>query len=240
MAGGADAGEGGTRGPRAFQRRLPNALTIGRVVMTVAFVAVLSLYRFPDANAWTLPVALVLFVVAAATDALDGYLARRWRVVSVFGRIVDPLADKVLILGAFILLAGPGFSTTDAYGGAAASGVAPWMVVLLLARELLVTTMRAVLEGRGIDFSAAWSGKIKMIVQSIAVPLILLLLLVAARYAAPAEASGEGRSLIATTCFKWNEAIAWGVTLVTAWSAWPYIRRGAAGLKGDSEGQPRG
>lgn len=234
MAGGEVASDGGERGPTTFRRRLPNALTVARVAVTIAFVAVLSVYRFPDVNLWALPVGLLLFIVGAATDALDGYLARRWRVVSVFGRIVDPLADKVLIVGAFILLAGPGFSTTDAYAPVAASGVAPWMVVVILARELLVTTMRGVLEGRGIDFSAAWSGKFKMIAQSMAIPAIMVILMVGARAAGPVESSEQGRSLIATTCFKWNEAIAWGVTLVTAWSAWPYIRRGVGGLRGEN------
>ena len=175
-------GAGATRAPaRAheptpFQRSLPNALTMSRVVMTVAFVAVLSVYRFPDVNAWALPTALVLFVVAALTDAADGYLARKWNAISVFGRIVDPLADKVLVLGAFIMLAGPGFMAAN-FG--MISGVATWMVVVILSRELLVTTMRGALEGRGIDFSAVWSGKLKMIAQSIGVPLIIMLAIAA-------------------------------------------------------------
>ena len=231
-------GGGGGRGPTAFQRRLPNALTVGRVALTVAFVAVMSLYRFPDVNAWALPFGLVLFVVAAATDAMDGYLARRWDVVSVFGRIVDPLADKVLVLGAFILLAGPGFWFAGA--GRQVSGVASWMVVVVLARELLVTTMRAVLEGRGIDFSAAWSGKIKMIAQSIGIPVILLFLVVSERNLAPASGSDDDAGLFSSACFKANEAIAWGMTILTAWSAWPYITRGIAGLKRASEEDSRG
>jgi len=149
--------------------------------MTAAFVAVLSIYRFPDTNAWALPVALVLFVVAALTDALDGYLARKWQVVSVFGRIMDPFADKVLILGAFVMLAGPQFFATDELLWTQVAGVTPWMVVVILGRELLVTTIRAVLESQGVDFSAKWSGKVKMIVQSVGIPVIMLIVIGADR-----------------------------------------------------------
>ena len=165
----------------AWQRHLPNALTLARLAMTVAFVAVLSIYRFPDTNPWALPTALVLFIIAALTDAADGWLARRWNVVSVFGRIMDPFADKILILGAFVMLAGPQFLSSDEFVHAQMSGVATWMVVIILSRELLVTTIRAVLESRGVDFSAALSGKLKMIVQSIGVPVILLLVILADR-----------------------------------------------------------
>ncbi len=239
--------------PTPFQRRLPNALTIGRVVMTVAFVAVLSVYRFPDHNAWALPTALVLFVVAALTDAADGYLARRWNAITVFGRIVDPLADKVLILGAFIMLAGPGFwvDREFAYGGhwvAQTTGIAPWMAVVILGREFLVTTIRAVFEGRGVDFSAALSGKLKMILQAVGAPAIMLGVLAAAgafgeveamRDAILAAQDGDGSlntvELWTSSAMWWERyfrisvgvcaAIAWCVTLVTAASAIPYVTR---------------
>jgi CDP-diacylglycerol--glycerol-3-phosphate 3-phosphatidyltransferase len=163
----------------AWQRNLPNVLTLARLAMTIAFVAILSIYRFPDTNSWALPTALILFIVAALTDALDGYLARRWNAVSVFGRIMDPFADKILILGAFVMLAGPSFLSSDDWTYAHTSGVLPWMVVVILGRELLVTTIRAVMESRGINFSAARSGKLKMIAQSVGVPAILLLVIAA-------------------------------------------------------------
>jgi CDP-diacylglycerol--glycerol-3-phosphate 3-phosphatidyltransferase len=189
-----------------------------RLVLTVAFVALLSVYRFPDQHAWALPVALVVFIVAALTDAADGYFARRWEVVSVFGRIMDPFADKILILGAFIMLAGPAFIHPKL--GFQVSGVASWMVVVILGRELLVTTIRAVLEGRGIDFSAAWSGKIKMILQAAGVPAILLILCF---HPFP-------------RCEVLMRAIAWLVTLVTAFSAIPYITRAVSALKAGPDG----
>src|ERR1043165_8884477 len=127
------------------RRNIPNILTMSRVVLAIGFFAVLSFWSYeksplasgksPD---WTLIGAALLFVIAAATDALDGNLARKWDVVSVFGRIMDPFADKLLVIGAFVYLAGPGFGN----GQVQLSRVDPWMVVLILARELLVTSIR--------------------------------------------------------------------------------------------------
>jgi len=187
---------------------IPNALTLARVAMTVAFVALLSAYRLAESSDWIPLLAAILFAFAAATDALDGYLARRWRVVSVFGRIMDPLADKVLVLGAFVLLAGPAF----AQEGRQVSGVLPWMAVVILARELLVTSLRSVLEARGVDFSAKAAGKWKMILQSLAVPAILLLVALA-----DPEALAVGWA-------RWTvDLLVWITVAATAISAWPYV-----------------
>lgn len=128
---------------------------------------------------------MALFIIAAVTDALDGYLARKWNATSQFGRVMDPFADKILVVGAFIILAGPAFlwstplSPDSPHVTYLASGVPPWIAIIILARELLITSLRAVLESQGRDFSASSTGKLKMVAQSIAVPLILLLLGVA-------------------------------------------------------------
>lgn len=224
---------------------IPNLLTCLRLVLAAGFFALLSGYQFPEGPEWLLRAAAGLFVVAAATDALDGYLARKWNAVSAFGRIMDPFADKVLVLGAFVMLAGPGFTLVEGWGGIGVpgrspellstqiSGVAPWMAIVILARELLVTTIRAVLESRGIDFSASGSGKAKMVVQSVGVPAILLL------------CSGiEATSMHFMTTVLIDElrpgqypqaqlarVIAWLVTIVTAWSAVPYVTRAATALR---------
>ncbi|MFN0133509.1 MAG: CDP-alcohol phosphatidyltransferase family protein [Phycisphaerales bacterium] len=163
-----------------LRRAIPNALTLARVVLAAAMFGILSLWsitRSPitqpsPALDWVLLLAAFLFILAAITDALDGHLARRWRVISVFGRIMDPFADKLLVIGSFILLAGPGFHLPEGQ----ASGVLPWMAAVVLARELLVTSIRGVLESRGVDFSATASGKLKMILQSMAIPVVLVLL----------------------------------------------------------------
>ena len=111
---------------------------------------------------------MAIFAFAAVSDIVDGHLARRWGVVSAFGRIMDPLVDKILVLGGFIYLASPLFEPlpTNSMIG---SGILPWMVVVMLLRELLVTGIRSYAESRGIPFPADWSGKIKMFAQSFCV-----------------------------------------------------------------------
>lgn len=166
-----------------MQRKdIPNALTLARLALATAFFVVLNFFRFADqapAGPWLLMVATVLFIMAAITDALDGYLARKWHVESVFGRIVDPFADKILVLGAVIYLASPRFldhaAVEQGLIRTMVSGVYPWMVVVVLARELLVTSIRGVAERQGIDFSAKKLGKWKMILQSVVVPVVLVI-----------------------------------------------------------------
>lgn len=163
----------------AVRRSLPNALTMLRLVLAAAFFATLNVYRYPDHNTVWANVAIVLFVLAAITDAYDGYFARKWHVESVFGRIMDPFCDKVLVLGAFIYLAGPRFIVREWVEEGSfftmATGVYPWMVVVVLARELLVTGFRGEAESMGISFASNWFGKAKMILQSICIPLVILL-----------------------------------------------------------------
>ena len=154
------------------RRALPNAITLGRLVLAVAFFIMLArLDRTADADEvafkgfW----AGICFAVAAATDLLDGYLARRWNVVTTFGRLMDPLVDKVLVLGGFVFLASAGFSGPAAEG-TVGSGVTALMVVLILVREFLVTGIRSYAESQGMAFGADLGGKIKMVVQSFCVP----------------------------------------------------------------------
>lgn len=198
--------------PRLGRESIPNLLTMGRLGLTVGVIALLSLYQHPAGARWVLPTAAGLFIIAALTDALDGYLARKWSVVSDFGRVMDPFADKALVLGSFIVLAGPGFA--DALGRPVA-GVEPWMVVVLMARELLVTSIRGVMESAGVSFGANWEGKAKMILQSIAVPLILLLL-----WIGPTDTLRlpEPNIRIAIT------GIVWLTVIVTVASGAPYVR----------------
>src|SRR5206468_3179704 len=98
------------------------------------------------------------------SDIIDGYLARLQNQVTSFGRVLDPFVDKVLVGGAFILLSGPNFINTN---GVHVSGVEPWMVVLIIGRELLVTSLRGVSESQGRQYAASLHGKIKMVVQCV-------------------------------------------------------------------------
>lgn len=168
--------------------------------------------------------AVVLFVLAAVTDALDGYLARRWEAVSVFGRVMDPFADKLLVLGTVVMLATPAFEIAQ---DTMAAGFTGWMAVIILGRELLVTSIRGVFEARGIDFSASLSGKSKMMTQSVAIPGCLL---VAGLYGSQRpDWAGWAVTLAA-----------WGTTLVTAASAVPYITRAVrAGRPDQPPDQPQ-
>lgn len=189
-----------------WKPHIPNALSVARLILAAILFLILDLWD--GTGSGILWIAIVLFVVAALTDTFDGILARRWKVISRFGRVVDPLADKVLILGSFIALAGPSFSD----GSVQLSGVAPWMAIVLLARELLVTSLRGLAEGAGVDFSAMASGKAKMVLQSVAVPIILLTIAIA-----DDPAAGTPRWIIVLTV--------WATLLVTVWSALPYITK---------------
>ncbi|MFN3168921.1 MAG: CDP-alcohol phosphatidyltransferase family protein [Phycisphaeraceae bacterium] len=165
------------------KKHIPNLLTMLRLVLAAAFFTLLAFYQYGSDESWMLLPAIGLFIAAAATDALDGYYARLWQVESKFGRIMDPFCDKVLVLGALMFLAGPNFAyeSFKSVDGTAvvkmiqASGVYPWMVVVILARELLVTGIRGELEGSGHKFGANVWGKLKMVLQSVVVPAVLLI-----------------------------------------------------------------
>jgi len=202
---------------RGLKRRVPNALTLVRVALAAVFFALLGMFQVRSPEDGLLIAAVAVFVVAAVTDAVDGFLARRWNAISVFGRVMDPFADKILILGAFVMLAGATFARYTVNGEpVSTTGVQTWMVVVILARELLVTSLRGMVESKGISFAAIGAGKIKMIAQSVAVPVILVCVV--------AQTNGEpdvarGARLVAVIG-------AWAVTVVTAWSAVPYVLRG--------------
>ena len=149
--------------PQLFDRKslnLPNLITVSR------FVLAMILFVLIDMDGWW-RTAAGLFVLAAFTDFLDGYLARKYGQITVLGRILDPFVDKLIICGAFIFLQGK-------TSGELTSGVTGWMTFVIVAREMFITSLRAVLEQYGRDFSAKWSGKLKMFLQCVAVPLCLL------------------------------------------------------------------
>ncbi|MAT71051.1 MAG: CDP-diacylglycerol--glycerol-3-phosphate 3-phosphatidyltransferase [Planctomycetaceae bacterium] len=132
---------------------VPNQVTVARIVLSLVLFALLSLQQY-------LP-ALAVFVLAAGTDWVDGYWARKYGQITKLGRVLDPFADKLIICGTFTYLA----AAPRLADGSAASGVAAWMAVVILARELMVTALRAFVEGEGGDFSAKWAGKWKMVLQ---------------------------------------------------------------------------
>lgn len=137
---------------------VPNALTVARLVAVPVFVVLLAADGGDEgALRWW---AVAVFMVAAATDYLDGYLARRWGVVSAFGKLADPIADKALVLGALAMLV-------------AIDSVPWWPVVIIAVRELWVTVGRLVVAGNTV-ISASRGGKAKTTLQLLAIWLYLL------------------------------------------------------------------
>jgi CDP-diacylglycerol--glycerol-3-phosphate 3-phosphatidyltransferase len=132
------------RQPPVFN--LPNQLTAAR------FVLGLVLFALVEMESWVS--CIVVFALAALTDWLDGYLARKQGLVSTLGRNLDPLVDKVVICGAYIFL----LRKVD-------SGLSAWMVTLVVGRELIITGLRSFMENLGANFGAEWLGKIKMVLQ---------------------------------------------------------------------------
>lgn len=132
---------------------LPNKLTVGRMVSVPIFIVVL-MYGYYYAAA-------IIFLLASFTDMLDGQIARKYNLVTNFGKIMDPLADKLLVMAALVCLVELG-------------DVPAWMVIVILAREFTVTGLRTVAASQGIVIAAGMSGKIKTVTQMAAVTLILL------------------------------------------------------------------
>ena len=155
-------------------RFIPNILTFGRLVLTIVFL-VMILYSPHVANkAVFLDVAFVLFVVAGLTDIVDGIAARRFNVTSKFGRMIDPLADKVLVCGSFICFAIIGEPKLFSLGPSPLTAI-QWSVAgILIAREAYVTVLRHVAEARGVSFAATISGKVKMFLQSFAIGTVII------------------------------------------------------------------
>ena len=176
---------------------VPNALTALRFVLAIV-VFVLIAYQAYLA-------ALICFVIAAGTDWIDGKWARHYGQVTKVGRIFDPFVDKIIICGAFIALVG----VVD-------SGIAAWMAIVVVGRELLVTSLRGMIEGSGGDFSARFLGKWKMVLQCVAVSLVLFCLM-----RKPAE------SWLLIT----RSVCVWLSVLLTIYSGIDYIRIAASALQ---------
>lgn len=147
---------------------LPNKITISRIFLIPFFILILTLPL--DWGAWdigstTLPithfVAALLFLVASLTDWLDGYIARKHNLITNMGKFLDPLADKLLVSAAFILLV--------------ELGLAPaWIVIVIISREFAVTGLRLVASGEGIVLAASNMGKLKTVSQILAIALLML------------------------------------------------------------------
>jgi CDP-diacylglycerol--glycerol-3-phosphate 3-phosphatidyltransferase len=149
---------------------LPNRLTVARIGMTAFFVAAMLLPRdgmimsyFPYGKTF----ALVIFIVAALTDWLDGWLARKYKIETSFGALLDPVADKVLTTAAFIC-----FIEQHNYRGQPL--ISGWMVLVIVARDFLVTGLRLVAGDQGVVLKAEQLGKHKTISQMTTIIVVLI------------------------------------------------------------------
>lgn len=207
-------------------RHVPNALTGGRLVLAAVFFVLLSFYQHDGrGDPWLLNTAFIIYIIALFTDFLDGYLARRWKVEGAFGRVVDPLVDKVLVLGTFIFFAGKNFIVAETARSISpgspevvktVSGVVPGMVVLLLTRELLVTSLRGVAESGGQAFGAAFIGKFKMAFQS----GTILVILVYVNYIAHSVHLSEQ---VKSAAVLFRDVCIWATVAITVWSGLTYV-----------------
>lgn len=158
---------------------IPNILTFSRLVLTVIFV-IMILFSPPRYAQGELPfpdfldIAFILFVIAGLTDMIDGTIARKLKVASKFGRMVDPLADKILVCGAFICFAIIGRPRLFNWPQTTLT-IIHWLVAaVIITREVYVTTLRHIAEARGINFAATFSGKIKMFLQTFAIGTVVI------------------------------------------------------------------
>jgi len=172
---------------------VPNAITMSRLVLSFVLFALIQ-----AGNYWLW--AAGLFVFAVLTDILDGWIARKYKLITQLGRILDPFVDKFITSGTFLFLLP--FVT---------SGVSPWMVVIVLGREMLVTSLRGFLEQQGADFSASASGKFKMFLQCAAATAALLSM-------HPPLAQLPWFTIT-------RDVLLWSMVAVTVWSGYIYVRR---------------
>ena len=163
-------------------------------------------------------IALILFCVASFTDFLDGYVARKYNQVTDFGKFVDPLADKLLVASALIL-----FVEQKAMAG--------WMVCVILARELIITSLRVVAANKGRVLAATWTGKVKTCVQIGGIIIIYLYYIIMGALANGISfADGDGVTAVmvipnADGTPLLLTIVGWVVTLVTIYSGYDYLKK---------------
>ncbi len=148
---------------RSVVKRIPNWLTYLRLALTPVFVLLMV-----EPSRWMVYAATTIFIIAAVTDLFDGFLARRFGAVSDAGKLLDPVADKILVMAALVMLVA---QRSEVDGS---PWVPAWMVVLVLAREIWVTGVRALAASKGVIVAAGTAGKIKSSFQMVAIVLLLL------------------------------------------------------------------
>lgn len=195
---------------------LANKITTGRLAVAVVLFVLLDLLGREPLPGWPMAAACcALFILVTATDALDGYYARKLGQVSDFGRIADPAADKVVICGSFVFLSATPWGRDL---------VPPWIVVAVLCREFIVTALRGYVERKGHAFGADPAGKLKMVIQCMAVPAVLGVRIL--------DDGFDGRQAAAVAVMRWVAIVlVWATLLITVWSGFGYVRKSAIHLR---------
>ena len=143
---------------------LPNKLTIARICLIPVLVIVLQMgmsQGFAIEMQTARQIAVAIFIIASITDWLDGFIARRYNLSTDFGKFMDPLADKVLVMAAMVYLVVMG-------------DIAPWVLIITQAREFIIAGMRMVAANKGIVIAAGLMGKLKTIAQMVMIPIVML------------------------------------------------------------------
>lgn len=186
---------------------IPNQITISRILLIPIFMAFMLVdFGWGDITLLgaTLPVAhfigALIFIFASATDWVDGYYARKYNLVTTFGKFLDPLADKLLVSAALIILVELGFAPA-------------WVVIVIISREFAVTGLRLVLAGEGEVVAAGSLGKIKTVTQLLAIISLLLY-----------------NMLFALVGIPFGEIMLYIALLFTVWSGWDYFYANRKGL----------
>ena len=143
---------------------LPNKITVARILL-IPFMMLVPVFNWTQIAFWNVTVEnlviLIIFLIASFTDFLDGHLARKNNIVTTFGKFLDPIADKLLVLAAMIMLVETGM-------------IPGWIPVIVLAREFLVSGVRMLAAGEGTVIAASWYGKVKTVSQMIAISLAFI------------------------------------------------------------------
>jgi len=198
--------------PRALQARplsVPNLLTYARIAAVPAVVGCLYWQDVPQHGPWLRWVALLIFISAAITDILDGYLARRWGELTTFGRMLDPIADKLLVASCLFMLVFDGTIV----------GVHVWAGIVILCREILVSGLREYLAELRVSVPVTRLAKWKTTLQLVAVGFLL------------AGDAGDAIVDAIVPVVTWTGlALLWLSALLTLYTGWDYFRAGVRHL----------
>ena len=184
---------------------LPNLLTYARIAAVPAVVACLYWQDLPQHGEWLRWLALAIFIAAAVTDILDGYFARKWGELTSFGRMLDPIADKLLVGSSLFMLAVDG----------TIRGVHVWAAIVILCREILVSGLREYLAELNVRVQVTKLAKWKTTLQLVAVGFLL---------------AGDAGDAIVPVVTPTGLALLWLSALLTLYTGWDYFRAGVRHL----------